>query len=107
MAEFKLGIASYRNRAGGAAAQPVASGNIDQAIRQFKVALQKAQKPQLRKEIGVYLLKSIHFKAQYTTIGSKAKEALYSEGQKVGEQLEREFPQSADICYWLAVQWGK
>ena len=88
--------------------KPVEATNINSAIIVLREALREAKRgSRQREEAGVLLLKSLHFKAVYTGASNKVQQDLYTEGQKLGVALEKEFPNSSAIRYWLAVQWGK
>ena len=86
----------------------VDSKNIDQAISVFrKILTSNSGASREREQAGVFFLMSLHFKAEYTGASEDVQKALYDEGKAIGTKLSQQYPKSAALKYWLAVQWGK
>ena len=98
-----LGKEWYEKRAEGATGNEAKAEPINKAIAFYEKALSQS----VTEANAIMLLRCYYFKGSFVTMKDEERKTIFNKGKDLGETMEKQFPKSAGIKYWLAAHWGK
>jgi tetratricopeptide (TPR) repeat protein len=93
----------YEKRAEGSVANEAKAEPINKAIAFYEKAMSIAP----TEANVIMLLRCYYFKGSFVNLKSEERKAIFDKGKNLGEVMQKQYPRSAGIKYWLAGHYGK
>ena len=109
---FDEGVSYYNNRGKDANGLVPNITNIEKAVEIFGKLQQTSSEKESEEDlnVGLYLIKSYYFMAQYASEGKQEKELNFNVARNLSETYIYKYPDSVELLYWnLAIMsnWAK